>query len=485
MRARAAFWIAALTLVLHAAIAGRYGWFRDEMYFLACGRRLAWGYVDQPPGIALISRLAYVLGGGRLWLYRMPSGIAHAAVVYLCGWFAAREGGSRLSVVTAALCAAAAPVMLVEGYLLTMNAFEPLCYLGLTLLVVQALRGSERAWLWAGALTGLALLNKHSFLFYALTLLAAAALTNGRALLSRWLAAGVAVAALIVLPHALWQVRHGFPMLELLAAQKTKNASFSTSHFLFNQLLLIGPVTFFLTVTGIFESWKRPALRPVGLAFLLQLALFIALKGKTYYLAAGYTPLFALGAIAVERLRWPVPALVAATGALVAPVVLPILSPEGLVRWQAALHIAPPQEERHEYGPLPQHLADEFGWPELSQAVQQVAAQLSPDERAHAGVYCQNYGEAGALELFGSGGLPVFSGHNAYWMWGPPPGLQTVVIVGGRLESHLRNLRECRQAGQETDAPYAMPYERARPIFVCTGLRAPIEQIWPKDKHYE
>ena len=141
--------------------------------------------------------------------------------------------------------------------------------------------------------------------------------------------------------------------------------------------------------------------------------------------------------------------------------------------------------ERQRLGPLPQHFADQFGWLELSQAVVEAGSQLTPRERAHAGVFGQNYGEAAALELLGSGGLPVFSGHNSYWVWGPPPGIDTVVIVGGRIEDHLRHLRECRLGAREKDAPFAMPYERALPIYICDGLRLPMAEIWPHDKHYQ
>lgn len=479
---------AAATVLIHLSFAGRYDWFRDELYFLACGRRLAWGYVDQPPLIALVSRAAFALGGGNLAAYRLPAALAHAGLVYLCGRFAQREGGTPLAAGIACLCALCSPLLVVEGYLLTMNAFEPLIYLGVAMLVASLLRGgSQRLWVGVGALTGLALLNKHSFAFYAAPLLIALAATRPRALASRWLVAGVALAALIVLPHALWQVRNGFPMLELLSAQKWKNAPWSLRSYLLDQVLQLDPVIAAVAVAGAAALW-RSDLRALSLAYLLQLVLFAALKGKAYYLTAAYPPLMAVGAVSLARLPragWAVASLVAASGVALAPLVVPVLSPEGLIRWEGALHVQPTRLENKEYGALPQHLADEFGLREISQAVEEAAARLSPEERAHAAVYAQNYGEAAALELFGSGGLPVISGHNSYFLWGVPAGTRVVLVVGGRTEEHQRVFSQVTEVARARDDQYAMPYERARAIHLCREPRLPLSEVWPRVKHYE
>ncbi|MGZ6141981.1 MAG: ArnT family glycosyltransferase [Myxococcales bacterium] len=477
--ARIAWLIALGALALHLLCGGNYGWFRDEMYFLACGRHLAWGYVDQPPLIPLISRLSYAISGDRVWLYRLPAMLAHAATVLLAGVFAWRQGGGRFAVALACVCVAVAPIDLGQGSLLTMNVFELLLYLSVVLLAL------EDRWAFAGVLTGIGILNKHSFAFYAACLLAGVLTDPKRRSRRILLAAGIA--ALIVLPHALWQVQNGFPMLELLAAQKWKNAPWTLRGYLGEQLLEMNPLALPVVLAGLWLAAKE--LRPVAIAFVLEELLFGALKGKPYYLAAAFLPLFALGGVAVERLQSrlkpAIPAAIALSGLLLAPLAMPLLPPETFVRWQQILHLAPLPLERQRLGPLPQHFADQFGWRELSAAVTEAAAKLTPEERAHAGVFGQNYGEAAALELFGSGGLPVFSGHNSYWVWGPPPGLDTVVIVGGHVEDHLKNLRECRVAATEKDAPFAMPYERQRTIFICDGLRAPIADIWPHDKHYE
>jgi len=481
MKSRAALVLALLTVALHLAIAGRYGWFRDEMYFLACGRRLDWGYVDQPPFIALVSRLAWALSDGHLALYRLPAALAHGAAVFLAGRFAERLGGGAI---LACVSVALAPIFAVEGHLLTMNAFEPLLYLGTVMLVARILRGGDdRLWIGVGALTGLALLNKQSFLFYAASLLVALLVTPARRLLaSRGFLAGLAVAAALVLPHAMWQVRAGFPMLELLSAQEWKNAPWSIGEFVVQQVLELNPLAVPVAAYGFWLLWRE--LRPIALAFVLQILLFAALKGKAYYVAAAWMPLLAAGGAGLkERWRLPAAIAVALSGAALLPLVLPILPPEGLVSYQAVLGVSPPRLENKKYGALPQHLADMFGWEELRDAVAWGAVQIEPGERA--AVFAQNYGEASALELLGSAGLPVISGHNSYYLWGAPDDLSALLIVGGRVEDHQRVFAECREVARERDSEWAMPYERALPIWLCRKPRQPLRAVWPRVKHYE
>ena len=478
---RAPLLIALFTIALHLAIAGRYGWFRDEMYFLACGRRLAWGYVDQPPLVPLLSRIAYALGGGHLALYRLPAAVAHGAAVFLSGRLAQRLGGGA---VLSCACVALAPIFAVEGHLLTMNAFEPLLYLALALIVAALLRGGDgRLWLAAGAITGIGILNKHSFFFYAACLLAALlAAPQRRILANRAFAAGLALAVAITLPHAVWQVRAGFPMLQLLRAQPWKNAPWALGDFIVEQMMMVNPVAVPIAAVGFALLWRE--LRPLALASLLELLLFGALKGKAYYLAAAWLPLLAAGGPAVRaRWRWPASAAVIVSAALILPLQLPILSPAALERYEAKLGVQPTRLENKAYGALPQHLADMFGWEELRDAVGLAARQLLPTDRA--AVFTQNYGEAAALELFGSAGLRVISGHNNYSLWGAPAGLTALLIVGGRVEDHLRVFAECREAARERSSPWAMPYERELPIWLCRKPKIALGVIWPQVRHYD
>jgi hypothetical protein len=191
--------------------------------------------------------------------------------------------------------------------------------------------------------------------------------------------------------------------------------------------------------------------------------------------------------VAKPALRTAAAAVVVATGLMAAPIVIPVLPPETLIRYQAALGVAPTREERKEYNPLAQHLADQFGWPELVDTVARAAQALPKPERAQAVVFAQNYGEAAALELLGKGRVPpVVSGHNQYFLWGPGPlGREVVLVIGAHREVLERVCREAALLATTPDQPHAMPYENRLPIWACRGLRPPLEEVWARARHYE
>lgn len=222
-------------------------------------------------------------------------------------------------------------------------------------------------------------------------------------------------------------------------------------------------------------------------------ALFVVLRAKFYYFAPAFPMLLAAGSVAIEDAlaRWPrarlaLPALVLLGGAATAPLVIPALPPERFLAYQRALGIESPRMERHVYREMPQHFADEFGWPELAQNVAAVAASLSPTERAHAAVYAQNYGEASALSFLGRRlGVPrAISGHNNYFLWGP--GDATVlIIVGGDEADHRQACGTLELARRLPPHPYVMPYEDALPLYICRDLRGSIAELWPRVRHFE
>ena len=478
---------------MHVATSGRYGWFRDELYFIACGHHLAWGYVDQPPLIAVIARAASF--GRSLYLFRLPPALAHAGLVLLVALAARRMGGGAFAQALAALATAVAPVLLIFGYLTTMNAFEPLAWLGAALVVLAVCDGADpRWWIAGGAIIGVGLLDKHSVAFFALALVVGVAATPARrALWSRWFVAALALAALIVLPHVAWQVAHGWPMLELLRhGHEYKNAPVSPAQFLVAQLMLLHPLAAPVWLLGLWQLVRAPRLRPLGIAALVVAALVLALHGKIYYLAPLYPLLFAAGGVAIEALvarAWARAAalgLLAVGGALTAPLALPILSVPSLLRYQAALRFEPPRTERLRYRPLSQVFADEHGWRELEAAVARVYRALPPDDARRAGLYAQNYGEAGALDFFGApdGLPPATSGHNSYYTWGPPRG-DVLIAVGGRRQDYTRDFADVVEVARLPPNPWVMPYEDELPIFVARGRLRPMSEIWPGARHYE
>jgi hypothetical protein len=484
--------LAASAILLHVACGGRYGFFRDELYFVACGKRLAWGYVDQPPLVAAVARLGWWLSGeGRSVLaFRLPAMLAHAATVLVAAALARQLGGGAPSMALASAAVAVSAVNLAQGQLLTMNVFEILLWSGIALAALQAVGGRPRRWLVAGALLGLALLTKYSAAFLALALLAGLAATGARReLTSRWLWAGVGIAALLALPAALWQWRNGLPFLELIRnGQLYKNAPLSAGQLLGGIVLEEGLLGFPLAVLGLGALLLRAddgpsRVRFLGVALGLVAAALVALGGKPYYFAPLFPPLFAAGARELERRlpspawQWAVVASILLLGLPAVPMAIPLLAPEVLLAWQERLGVAPPRLEHTHTAPISQHFADQFGWEERVAAVAAAWAQLPETDRARAVIFTTNYGRAAAIELLGQPlGLPQpICGHNNYYLWGLPPGLHDVVLaVGGRAEDHARSFAEVVLVGRTPLIPFGIPGESNIPIYL---LRRPIRPL--------
>lgn len=496
---RLAWVLGAVTFLVHFALNGRYGFFRDELYFIACGHHLAWGYVDQPPLVAVMARLGELLGGGSLWGFRLPANAAAAACVVLTGLLAVRLGGGQFAVALAAALVAFAPDMLVRGHLLTMNAFEPVLWLAAVHVLAGMLRESEaRPWPLVGLLVGVALLNKYSALFLVAGLMVGLVVTPQRTLLrSPRFAVAVALAALLVLPNVLWQAAQGWPMLELLRnGQLHKNAPFALGGFLSQQLLMLGPPAVLIALAGAIWLLRAPPARPfraLAVGLLTAELLFVLGKAKPYYPTALFPPLIAAGAVLLGRVlaaRGRTAALTVALvpGLIVAPLAVPVLSPPSFIAYQAALGLRPKPLERKVMGVLPQHYADQFGWEELVATVSRAWARLPPEARARTGLYAQNYGEAGALDFFGRREHlpPALSGHNQYWLWGrTAPALDGLIIVGGDPEDHRKECARVELLERTPENSYVMPYENALPIWHCSGLRRPLAQLWPLTRRYE
>jgi hypothetical protein len=316
-------------------------------------------------------------------------------------------------------------------------------------------------------------------------------------LASRWLGFGALLALALVLPHVLWQLQNGWPMLELLRnGQLYKNAPFALGEFLSGQVLLLHPLFVPLWLTGLgallFSRASRPY-RALGLGYMVLLGLYILLKAKAYYLGPVYPMLFAAGAGVLERaIRRALPravvlAAVAAGGAVLMPMVLPVLPVERFIAYQRLLGLEPPRTERHRMGVLPQHFADQHGWRELVAAVAQVYQRLPPEEQARTVIFARNYGEAGAIDWLGRAyGLPpARSGHNHYFLWGPgelEP--EVLLIIGGEAEDHGEECSQLELAARLPANPYVMPYEDQLPLYLCRGLKAPLATLWPRVKHY-
>nr|MDQ6894948.1 glycosyltransferase family 39 protein [Acidobacteriota bacterium] len=349
--------LVAAKLALHLATANRYGYFRDELYFLDLARHLDWGYVDTAPLIGVYAKVALLLGGS-LPVLRGIAAVAGAAKVAVTIVLARELGGGRYAQLLAGLCALLAPIFLAVDTLMTMNGFEPLFWMGCVFALIRIVRtGDSRWWIAFGAFAGLGLENKHSGLFFGAAVVIALVLSpQRRELGKRWIWIGGAIALLLFLPNLLWQVRHGFPTLEDLENVKRsgKNVVLSPLGFVKEQILFLHPLLLPVWAAGLLSLLfgRLSRVRVLGLTYLALLALMIAGKAKNYYLAPIYPMLFAAGGVAIEgwldasrwsagRL-WPKAALAAAIVIVTAPFVpaiLPFLPPERLVAYQHRLGV--------------------------------------------------------------------------------------------------------------------------------------------------
>jgi hypothetical protein len=495
-----AFALAALAA--HLTAITRYGYFRDELYYLACTHHLAWGYVDQPPlSIVVLWAVRHLLGDSLVAIRVVPA-LAGAAVVYLTGRLARTLGGGRAAQALAALAALVAPAYLGVCHDFSMNSFDLLLWaLAFTLLLPAVERGRTRDWLALGAVLGLGLLNKISVLWLGGGIAAGLLLTPHRVVLKTrgpWLAAAVALA--LFLPHIAWQVANGWPTLEFMRnATAQKMASVTLGAFVRGQVLVMGPGTAPFWLTGLAFCFLLPEGRRGRIFGIAYLAIFavLALAGRSRatYSAPAYIPLFALGGLALDRLaqrphlRWfpaAAGAWIAALALPIVPLAIPVLPVERFIAYSKAIGFTPRSEERQSLGDLPQHYADMFGWEEMAREVAQVYRSLPPDERARCGILAQNYGEAGAIDFFGRrlGLPPAMCGHNSYWLWGPGRTDGSVIILlGGDLVEHQSYFEHVDQVG-EIHSRYGMPYERDLRVFLGRGLRMPIAQVWPRVRFY-
>ena len=491
--------IAALKLIFHLAAIGRYGYFRDELYYLASTEHLSWGYVDHPPFSIALLAVVRALFGDSLIAVRIVPALAGVATVWLTGVIAWQLGGGRFAQGLAALAALFSPVFLGIDHFYSMNALELLFWTAGASLVLAALEsGRTRDWVWLGVLLGLGLLNKISMSWFAAGLVVGLLVTPYRRVFrQRGIWSGGVVAGLVFLPHVVWQVQHGWPTLEFMHNATTqKMASISPVSFLTEQILSNNPGAFLIWLGGLVYGLVRagPRARVLVWIYLTVFALLIfGGHSRASYLAPAYPMVFALGGIAVEVVsrahRWLQPAsaaLVVVFGLVALPMALPVLPVETFVRYQAALHQTPSTDERQEMGALPQHYADMFGWDDMVALVARAYEELTPEERQHARVFGQNYGEAGAVDVLGRHlGLPrAMSGHNSYWLWGPgSEPIDVLIIIGGDREDNAQFFEDITIVGQ-TSSPWSMPYERGLDVSIARKPKLDLRQAWPRVKEF-
>jgi hypothetical protein len=506
-----ALMFAAVKLILQVGVSLRaqhvgYGIFRDELYYIVCGRRLAWGYLDNQPLIALLARWSDDLfGHERLWAFRLMPSIAGAAKVFLTGLLACSLGGKRAAQALAMILVIGAPEYFGVDSIFSMNCLEPVFWMTAMLAILEIAKApqarSVRAW-WIvfGLAGGLALETKLSAGFFLICLLAALLLTPQRKLLtSRWALIGIGLLLLIEAPNFVWQLERSFPSIQWLvaASREGKDVVLSPGEFLLQQVLVLIPFSAPFWVGGIAWLLFNKAARQfrfAGLTGVLFIGLMMALHAKIYYVVPIYPVLFAAGCVWCFRLvpaKWQAAPLVYGSVFSTAvwlwlPLVLPIVPPSHYSVWEKRMHYRPAETENFRQSKLPQLLADQTSWPQFVQQVAAAYNHLPADVRARTGIYCGNYGEASAIDVLGPAyGLPpAISGSQTYWFWGPRGQLKDNMLVVNQTRADLEKTFRSVQPVGTVNTPDAMPFEDGATIWLGRGLTRTVDEIWPTTKNW-
>jgi hypothetical protein len=493
------WWLAGALLLVHLAVNafGPYEFHRDELLYLAMGRHLQWWRMDFPPFIAGVARLTQAISGGLApWSVRIAPALAASAIILLSGWMARRLGGGAWAQGTAALAVAASPMFLRTGTLYQPVVFDQLWWtLGYASLLLLSAEDRPRWWGVAAITVGVGLLTKFSIGFFGVgVLVGALSLPEWRRRLSTpppWLAVGAAL--LIGSASIVGQMRLGWPIRgQLDDLQSTQLARIGVRDFLAGQLLL-GPAVLLaaLGAGALLLSTRLRSVRIVGVATLASFVLLAALRGKAYYIGPIYPVLWAAGAVVVESARTPrwtwlvrmgTVAAITLYGIATLPFGLPLLPPPLMARYAARAGVTGAvTTNTGDRLPLPQDYADMLGWKAQAEAVAQVYRALSEADRAKAVVVADNYGEAGALDLYGPAlGLPpVISSAGSFWFFGPGTLPGEVVVVLGEEPEGLRKFADSVVVAAEIINPWAVPEELNVKVLVARRPRTSVQAVWP------
>lgn len=472
-------WVLAAAGVLLAvlvALSGRYGPHRDELYFVASGRRLAWGYPDQPPLTPLIARLTDVVAPGSLVMLHLPSALAAAGVVVLAALTARELGGGTGAQLLTVVATGTGVVVVTLGHILSTTTIDTLFWVAIVYVVLRTLsRDAPRGWLVVGLLSGLALLDKNLAVFLLGGIVVGIALTPEvrHHLRSPWAWAGAVLALVIWLPNLVWQATHGWPQLALAADIRDEYSGIGPRlEFVGLLLVQFSPAAAVLWIYGLVRLLRVPSLvraRPLGWAFLVLVVVFLVTGGKAYYVVGAVPVLLAAGACGLAPRR-------STRGLVIAGTVLGL---SALVAWPTALPVLPEKVfGQSVYAELNDDQLEMIGWPALVATVGDAV-----DEHDAALVVTANYGEAGALDWYGSD-VPVFSGHNGYAAWGPPSGVAGPVVLVG-YEGAPDWAVGCRPVAEVDNGADVDNEEQGALVQVCDGPRGSWAEVWDRVTHLD
>jgi len=500
--------LAFANFLLHLYFNNRYGYFRDEFDYMSCGDHLGWGYVDQPPLIPLLIHICRALLGDSLRSIRFIPAVASSVLIVQIAAIARELGGRRYALLLSAISAFIAPQYLSNGSLLGTNCLEPTLWMGCAYFAILAIkRNDPRYWLWFGVIAGLGLEEKYSIAIFGLGIVVGLLLTEQRrAFLNKWIWLGGLAALLIFLPNVLWNIKYDWPFVQLIRAIRAegRDVVLGPLPYFFQQTLLLNPLTAPIWLAGLFGllfSVRFKPYRVLGWCYLVCYTVLFVLHGKNYYLAPVYPMLLAAGAVLIEfaidrganadpRRQWLKPAIVLvllASGAHLAPVVVPVLSPDGFLAYEKYLPFKlPVMEHSHARAALPQWYSDQFGWKEIADETAVAWNRIPAAERQDCGIFAQDYGQAGAIDFFGrrDGLPPALSGHQTWFLWGPRGySGNCVIVLDDRREVLERLWKHVEYIGTSADNPYAL--EKQIDVFLCKGAKfGTLTQLWPRVKRW-
>ncbi len=475
-------------LILHCATNGQYGFHRDELATLDDARHLAWGFVAYPPVTPFFGRVSLELFGPSLIGARFFPALAQSIAMVITGLIARDLGGGRWAQAVAALAAAVSPMALCAGNLLQYVTFDYLWWVLAAWLMVRLLTsGDPRWWVAIGAVLGLGMMTKYTMIFLIIGIAAGVLLSPIRShLRSPWLWGGAGLSVMLFAPNLLWQIRHDFVSLEFLRHVHERDVAIGRADdFLTLQLYVSASLfTLPLWLAGLYFYLRSRAgvrFRPLGWMYLIPLVLFLLARGRFYYMAPAYPMLLAAGSVVAERwiasLARGAARVVAASlwiglaaGAVMGGILMLPIAPIGSAVWNFT-------SEVHD------NFTEQIGWQELTQEVARIYMALPPAERESTGILTGNYGEAGAINMYGPAlGLPVaISGVNSYWERGygdPPP--RTLIIVGFSREEVESGCSGSELVGRNQNS-YGVANEESQDhpdIFLCREPRLSWPELW-------
>jgi hypothetical protein len=480
--------------LIHILLNGQYGFHRDELDFVMNARQLAWGYISYPPITPLFARIGLELFGESLRGLRVLPAIAQGIVMILAGFMARDMGGKRNAQILTAFAVFIAPVSLFGGTVIMYFAFDYLWWVLVAFFMVRLLATDDaRYWLGIGAGIGLGMMTKYTMGFFVAGLVVAVLVTPARKYLkSKWLYLGAALALLIFLPNLIWQAQHDFIAFDYLSSIHARDVSWGRGDdFLPEQLFLTtNPLSLPIWTVGLslcLFSVSMKRFRTLGWMFVVTFILFLINQGRGYYTGPAYVMLLAVGCVWFEGwferlggkkcqvgygLLWTMQVI----GSLIGVVLMKPIGAINSTLWDFRYDVS---------GDL---FVEMVGWQDLTAQVTGIYQPIPESEKPRAAILAGNYGEAGALELYGKGLPRIISGANSLWYRGygdPEP--ETVIVVGFERVDAEKIFSSCEYAGTVTNS-YEVKNEESSyhtGLYICRQPRRPWSELWQEMRWYQ